>query len=206
MNRKIYFDDKFIEFVERDAQSSQNQDIKKNWIVKTEADLKSALVEFLKPGNSKNILVLNERYPKAFDYLQKQFYYIEAAGGFIKKNEQYLFIRRHGRWDLPKGKLEKNEKIKDAAIRECEEECGIQHLKINKQLSSSFHLYGYKDAYALKQSYWFLMESDYAGPLVPQAEEDITEVRWFDVAEIEKRVLPDTYFTIADVVREGLSL
>jgi 8-oxo-dGTP pyrophosphatase MutT (NUDIX family) len=35
-------------------------------------------------------------------------------------------ILRLGKWDLPKGKMEKNEEPMICAIREVEEECGIK--------------------------------------------------------------------------------
>ena len=58
---------------------------------------------------------------------------IEAAGGVVKNPaDELLFILRLGKWDLPKGKIEKGEKIKEAALREVEEECGGGGLKIIK--------------------------------------------------------------------------
>ncbi len=46
---------------------------------------------------------------------------IEAAGGLVKKeNGDYLFIYRNDKWDLSKGKIEKDEKTKVAAVREVE--------------------------------------------------------------------------------------
>ncbi len=56
--------------------------------------------------------------------LQKQFKNIEAAGGLVfnAKNE-FLLIKRLGKADLPKGKIEKGEDPKTAALREVEEEC-----------------------------------------------------------------------------------
>ena len=35
--------------------------------------------------------------------------FIQAAGGLVMKDQQYLWIYRNGVWDLPKGKLEKDE-------------------------------------------------------------------------------------------------
>ncbi|MBK9671561.1 MAG: NUDIX domain-containing protein [Bacteroidetes bacterium] len=65
---------------------------------------------------------------------------IEAAGGIVKnKQGQLLFIFRHGKWDLPKGKIEKGENEQDAALREVEEECGIAELTLQKKLTTTFH-------------------------------------------------------------------
>ena len=62
---------------------------------------------------------------------------IEASGGVVLNEEnKLLWIYRLGKWDLPKGKLEKNESFKVAAIREVEEECNVQ-AKLEFKLSNS---------------------------------------------------------------------
>ncbi len=60
----------------------------------------------------------------------------KAAGGLVynKKNE-VLFIFRNGKWDLPKGGLEKGETNEIAAIREVKEETGIDNLIITDKLA-----------------------------------------------------------------------
>ena len=58
---------------------------------------------------------------------------IKAAGGLVKSaGNEYLFIYRNDKWDLPKGKVEKNEKVKEAAVREVEEECGIKVERVGR--------------------------------------------------------------------------
>ena len=67
---------------------------------------------------------------------------IDAAGGFVQNSErQLLMIFRNGKWDLPKGKLETDEDIKDCAKREVEEECGVNNLRIVSQLQNTYHTY-----------------------------------------------------------------
>ncbi|KGL64179.1 NUDIX hydrolase [Polaribacter sp. Hel1_85] len=101
---------------------------------------------------------------------------IPAAGGLVlNPKKEVLFIFRNGVWDLPKGWLEKGETIETAAIREVEEECGIFNLKLIKPLETTYHIYFHKGI-KLKQTYWFLMTSDYQKKLIPQIEEGITEV------------------------------
>jgi 8-oxo-dGTP pyrophosphatase MutT (NUDIX family) len=206
MNRKIYYNDKFMTFVDNEMQASQNQAFKFFESIKNESALDNIIEEFLDETKTNSITISNISFEKALKILKKKFYYIEAAGGFIEKNNQFLFINRHGRWDLPKGKLEKNETIEHAAIRECEEECGIQDLKIIRPLPSTFHVYSYKKGFALKQSYWFYMRTNYSKKLVPQTEENITEVKWFDKEGVETVILKDTYYTISDVTMEGLKV
>lgn len=156
--------------------------------------------------NVKSFILPANTFDLFMTVAKKELHYFEAAGGFIEKDAQYLCIHRLGRWDLPKGKLEKNETIEAAAVRECEEECGIGELRIQYPLHSTFHLYPYKKGIAIKQSFWFYMQSSWQKPLVAQTEESIDEVRWFSKEEIIRQVLPDTYFTIHDVIREALKL
>ena len=52
--------------------------------------------------------------------------FIEAAGGLVQSNQKFLFIKRQDVWDIPKGKLEKNEEVEAGALREIEEECGVE--------------------------------------------------------------------------------
>ena len=101
---------------------------------------------------------------------------------------------------MPKGKIEKGEEIKTAAIREIEEECGITDLTILKQLQDTYHVYSFKDQLILKQTYWFELTSSYSGELVPQLEEDITKVEWLTDADIENKVLANTYASIKELL------
>ncbi|MBS1637892.1 MAG: NUDIX domain-containing protein [Bacteroidetes bacterium] len=128
---------------------------------------------------------------------------IEAAGGLIEQNAKYLFIYRHNRWDLPKGKLDKKETPERAAIRECEEECGITKLSIDHLISNTYHIYDYKGDYALKKTWWYAMKSQHTGKLVPQLEEDISRVEWFDKNEIRNEVLKNTYPLIQDILSQN---
>ncbi len=126
---------------------------------------------------------------------------IEAAGGLVKnKKSEYLFIFRNGKWDLPKGKIEKKEGIKEAAMREVEEECGIGKLKIVKELESTYHTYELEGKSILKRTYWFEMICEDESKLVPQTEEGITEVKWLSKNDL-KQVFDNTYESIREVLK-----
>jgi len=99
-----------------------------------------------------------------------------------------LMIFRNGKWDLPKGKLELNENIKECAIREVEEECGIAGLSIVNALQDTYHTYEINGEKILKRTYWFAMYSDFKGNLVPQTEEGITQVDWVDKEQIVEKL------------------
>lgn len=127
---------------------------------------------------------------------------IIAAGGLVQNTKgEYLFIFRRGKWDLPKGKVDKNEKIEDAAIREVEEECGISGLEIIRPISKTYHTYTIKGEKILKETHWFFMKTNRTEKLIPQTEEDITEAVWADKKEV-KTLLENTYDTIKDVGKE----
>jgi 8-oxo-dGTP pyrophosphatase MutT (NUDIX family) len=204
MNKKIYFNDRVISFGKEETQDSENQFINVYKNV-NEENITEIIYDFLGNSLSQSTKIVTENFENLFDVIKKSFLYIEAAGGLIEKENQFLFIHRLGKWDLPKGKLEKKESPEAAAIRECEEECGVNDLIIIKPLPSTFHIYNYKNAYALKQTYWFYMQTTYPGELKPQLEENIDEVEWFNIADIESLVFKNSYSTIVDLVRATLN-
>src|SRR5690606_730534 len=58
----------------------------------------------------------------------------KAGGGLVYNDKgEALFIFRNGKWDLPKGGIEKGEEIDYTALREVEEETGCQKLLISRK-------------------------------------------------------------------------
>lgn len=134
------------------------------------------------------------------EWFSSMYKVVAAAGGLVKnENGAFLFIFRNGKWDLPKGKIEKGETIEVAAVREVEEECGIGKLRIVKQLNPTYHTYLLKEQQVLKPTYWFEMTSSDTTALVPQTEEGITEVRWIAIKDLGV-VRDNTYESILDVI------
>ncbi|MBE9490133.1 MAG: NUDIX domain-containing protein, partial [Bacteroidetes bacterium] len=122
----------------------------------------------------------------------KNFKVIEAAGGVVQNDEKaVLFIFRNKKWDLPKGKVEKDESIQETALREVEEECGVFDLKLGDFITKTYHIYEYKKQQILKISHWYKMKSS-TKSLKPQIEEDITEVVWKNDNQIQL-ALKNTY-------------
>ena len=137
-----------------------------------------------------------------FKEFTAQFIFIEAAGGLIKNDKnEYLFIYRHNKWDLPKGKLDKGESPKNAAVRECQEECGLKDITLLDFLVNTYHIYEFKKGWAFKKTYWYNMLCNEIN-LVPQLEESITEVEWKSKMEIPA-MLNNTYYNIIDVLHEA---
>src|ERR1043165_3939223 len=128
---------------------------------------------------------------------------INAAGGVVKnKKGQVLMMFRRGKWDLPKGKVDKGESLKKAATRETKEETGIRRLEIIKQIKffegkqdCTYHTYRIFLRRVIKATYWYEMYSDDREPLTPQTEEGITEVGWYLKKEIKEH-LKNSYRSI----------
>jgi 8-oxo-dGTP pyrophosphatase MutT (NUDIX family) len=126
--------------------------------------------------------------------------FIEAAGGLVQHNDTFLFIKRNGVWDIPKGKLDQDETPEIAAVREIEEECGLIKPEIFKHLINTWHTYEHKGKLVLKKTYWYwLKATETKINLVPQLEEGITEVTFFKVVEFEK-IKPHTFLSIIEVI------
>lgn len=147
----------------------------------------------------------------AWSHFRSQFVEIPASGGLVKNaNGSLLFIKRLGVWDLPKGKMEKNETPEKAAIREVEEECGLSGLKIIRQLDSTFHIYRspyllYPNNLVLKETKWFFMSYSGSEIPVPQVEEDIEAVAWFAQEDLEQ-VYSNTYLSLLDFLEKTLPI
>ncbi|MEG9328000.1 NUDIX domain-containing protein [Salinimicrobium catena] len=124
---------------------------------------------------------------KLLKHLFKKLPVVTAAGGMVlNKQNEVLFIYRNGRWDLPKGRVEKTESLEEGAIREVEEETGVQNLEITRFLQKTYHVFQRKGKYKLKVTYWYEMRTDYTGELVPEVKEGIMKVKWKDREKAQK--------------------
>ncbi|NQY06848.1 MAG: NUDIX domain-containing protein [Flavobacteriaceae bacterium] len=111
-------------------------------------------------------------------FIKKTGLVIAGGGLVVNDNGELLFIERNDKWDLPKGRAEKNEDIEVTALREVEEETGVQNLKMDTFLRKTYHIVRQKGKFQLKITYWYLMRTDYKGELAPQLEEGITKAVW----------------------------
>ena len=141
-----------------------------------------------KGGKYTRITLYHEDYEKLRKDFKGLFTIIEAGGGLVTNEfNEILFIFRRGHWDLPKGKLEKYETKKDAALREVEEETGIRNLVLGKKICITNHVYKNKSGKRhIKKSYWYHMTAPKMG-LIPQIEEDITEAKWMTMESFNSR-------------------
>jgi 8-oxo-dGTP pyrophosphatase MutT (NUDIX family) len=119
----------------------------------------------------------------AKEFVKSKFTIIKAGGGIVRKGDRHLLIYRIGKWDLPKGKLEKGEKPKVGAKREVEEECNIKVL-LKDKICSTWHSYTRNGKNILKKTNWYLMDCVDDSQMKPQIEEDIEDVRWLQTREL----------------------
>jgi 8-oxo-dGTP pyrophosphatase MutT (NUDIX family) len=136
---------------------------------------------------------------------KKNYKEIQAAGGVVKNDKgDVLLILRQGKWDLPKGKKDDEEKLESTAVREVKEECGVKSLKLGDFITKSLHTYTLEGGRVLKTTHWFFMHLDHEEDFKPQEEENITKVQWFNIAELNIDEL-DTYNSIRDVLKMSLN-
>lgn len=155
--------------------------------------------DFITASAEKNLTICSSDPQWLFRYIASFFEPVEAAGGLVKNNKgQILLIFRKGKWDLPKGHGYGNESMEETALREVEEECGIDQLVITESLPTTFHVYDWKKGlWAMKKTWWYLMETKTQKTPKPQTSEHIELARW-----LEKERLPEIFGNIYGSVRE----
>ena len=177
--------------------------------VEKETDFKSFLLKSVNIGkviktlnntDLKAVRLVHDKPEKLLKHFLKLLPNVIAGGGkaYNAKNE-ILFIYRNDKWDLPKGKAEAKESIEETALREVEEETGVNGLKIIKPLPTTYHIFKRNGKHRIKVTYWFEMKTDFEGELFPQENEGITKVEWLD-AEASLKALENSYANIRILV------
>lgn len=132
-------------------------------------------------------------------FLKKLPNVIAGGGKVYNEKGKILFIFRNGKWDLPKGKIEKKESIEETAIREVEEETGVTGLEITKPLETTYHIFKRNGRYKIKITYWFEMKTSFDGKLHPQIKEGITKVKWLGKKKT-KKALSNSYANVKGLI------
>lgn len=164
-------------------------------------------IDFLENTSCKEVHIFGENCDEIWEEFRNSMKMIEAAGGIVTNpKDEILFIYRLGKWDLPKGKIEPNESLESAAVREVEEETAITNLKLEYFINSTYHIYREKrqpnEPKILKKTNWFKMSYDGEITPVPQIEEGITKVEWKGKVNILHEVFPNTFNNIQLILTE----
>jgi 8-oxo-dGTP pyrophosphatase MutT (NUDIX family) len=170
-------------------------------------ELLAAFSEFTKSKNKSTLYIHSkEDHNKLFKAFVSRFTLTLAAGGaVISENGEVLMIRRHGRWDLPKGKKNKNENKKEAAIREVAEETGIGNPMIRGKIQTTYHFYGRKGRLYIKKTRWYLMQAPTSASLNPARKEGISNVKWFPLDKACKK-RRESYRSVAEVMKKAIRM
>ena len=196
---KVFFKDRII-FLGDKSESVNFEGMVYAWI--EDESLEGLILQFDEDESKEAICIVADNLEQLFEHFKACFSYIEAAGGKVyNSKDQLLAIYRLEKWDLPKGKVEKGESVREAAVREVEEECGITDLNIKKELNSTYHTYWMKGKFMLKRTYWYEMSYSGSEILVPQTEEDIQEVKWLSLDKLDE-FKSNTYASILEVINE----
>ena len=199
---KVFLNDRLIEICSSENSKKNNLVVKFDETATTDA-IQNWFADFL-IQNSEKVTLVHPNPAHFFQLFRSVFLEVPAAGGAVKSNDRLLFIFRNGKWDMPKGKIDKGETPPDAALREVSEECGITGQHIIKQLPSTFHIYQSpysktKGKWIFKETFWFEMIYKGTDGIVPQLEEGITEVKWFRKNELDE-VLENTYENLKQII------
>jgi len=137
---------------------------------------------------------------KAKKFFFHYFTKIKAAGGIVERATELLFIQRNGKWDIPKGKMEKGETARETAIREIQEECGLTgELTIERKLMKTYHCYFMFEKSILKKTSWFVLNYEGSKAVKAQTEEGITSVKWLKRTALGK-INKNTYSSIRTIL------
>ncbi len=148
-----------------------------------------------------SITITLKRFKYVLKHVKKMFKIIKAGGGVVKNNnDQILFIYRLKKWDLPKGKLDKGETIRDCAKREVEEETKVK-VNLKQKIISTWHTYTRNKKFILKKTTWFKMDCVDDSKMKPQKKEKIEKVEWMNNSTI-KEILLNSYKTLNHVMFE----
>ncbi|PIZ55737.1 hypothetical protein COY23_04335 [bacterium (Candidatus Torokbacteria) CG_4_10_14_0_2_um_filter_35_8] len=118
-----------------------------------------------------------------------------SAGGIIyektKTEPKILLIKTEKRWTLPKGQIEKEESLKDAAKREVSEETGLKHLKTEEKIGQEHYFFKMekeKNILHNKFVHYFLFK--FVGKEKPklQKEEGFVEFKWVSFRQAKKKI------------------
>jgi len=171
-----------------------------------DGDFKPATCPFItrvEKGQLKQIAVHTPNADGCMEQLKSCYdKFIIAAGGLVKNEAgELLVIFRNGKWDLPKGKIEKHETVDSGALREVQEETGLKNIKLLSEFHRTYHTYEQDNKRILKETVWYLMQASGSEATRPQQSEGITRIEWVN-AQRARKLTENTYGNIALLIRK----
>lgn len=166
-------------------------------------DLHSLVGMFRLSESLSRIYIPTDNIEKTYRRLCSEFKEVNAAGGLVSNRRgDYLLISRSGLWDLPKGHQEAGEDISVTALREVQEETGVDELELRSLICITDHCYLRDGIWHLKHTWWYDMLYTNPVDLTPQREEDIAKAAWVAKSSLPP-FLKNTYPSIIEVFREA---
>jgi len=132
----------------------------------------------------KSVTLISPDYDASVALIKSAFKIIKAAGGVVHRDGKVLMIFRLGKWDFPKGKIDKGEATKVGALREVEEECNIK-VTLGKKICNTWHTYSHGGKNILKKTTWYEMFCLDDSEMKPQVNEGIELVKWMNKKELD---------------------
>lgn len=199
---EIYINETPLMLVQNDELVTESLDLTKNLLIRYNGKARSLMnpIDMLeKTQRLDSIIVYYKNLPKLKKDFESLYKILEAGGGVVaNENGDILTMFRRNSWDLPKGKIDKGETKEAAAIREVQEETGLDKVELGDFLLETNHTYkNRKGKRVIKRTYWYKMTTKEMA-LQPQIEEDIELCEWMPAsAFLQKKPL---YNTIREVV------
>jgi len=199
---KIYFEKRCIIICSPDDQALSDPNAIQ---FKAGADIDiHILVGMVENSPSLNrICIPTEDIERTYADICREFKEVNAGGGLVSNRRgDYLLINRNGLWDLPKGHQDPGEDIRTTALREVQEETGIEDLELKELICVTDHCYRRDGIWHLKHTWWYDMLYTAPVELTPQTEEDISKAAWVAKSSLPPFLL-NTYPSIVEVFREA---
>ncbi len=167
-------------------------------------DLKPQLSKYLDQDSEGDLYIYHDDEDKIYHDFTSCFRVIKASGGLVKdRRKNKLIIFRKGKWDLPKGKAEGDEKPEETALREVREECGLKQIEITRFLATTYHIYFLNNEPVLKKTDWFEMKYLGKKSPVPSNKENISKIIWLPDDKLDE-IYNNTYPSVIEVIRAAI--
>jgi len=129
---------------------------------------------------------------------------LEAGGGILfrypdRDEPEILLIFRRGVWDLPKGKKEKHESVRECARREVAEEVGCPLPEVVDTIGTTYHEYMRGGKQFGKTTHWFAMKTGVDNEFEPDKKEGIERVKWMSLSAAKEMV---DFNNLAEILEE----